>query len=155
VTEIVVLAPDATLASRCDVPYRSRNGYSRIAVFLLLLLCSSLSGGCSKSSGSLNEVGFACETDPTPSRVGLTTFTVTLTRRTGERVAGAHISLEGDMSHAGMSPVFGEAKETGPGRYQAKLELNMRGDWTVLFHITLPGGRSFDRQLNIRNIQAT
>ena len=67
----------------------------------------------------------------------------------------AHISLEGDMTHAGMSPVVSEAKEIAPGRYQGTLDLNMRGDWTVLFHIALPGGRTLDRQMILRNIQAT
>jgi len=54
-----------------------------------------------------------------------------------------------------MSPVFSETKEIGPGRYQGTLDLNMRGDWSVLFHITLLSGRTFDSQVTIRNIQAT
>jgi hypothetical protein len=59
------------------------------------------------------------------------------------------------MSHAGMSPEFGEAKEIAPGRYQGTLNFNMIGDWTVLFHITLADGRTVERQVEIRNIQAT
>jgi hypothetical protein len=58
------------------------------------------------------------------------------------------------MSHAGMSPVLGDAREIEPGRYQGALDLNMRGDWTVLFHIRLANGVAFDRQVDIRNIQA-
>ena len=58
------------------------------------------------------------------------------------------------MSHAGMSPVFGDAREMEPGRYRGTLDLNMRGDWTVLFHIKLANGAAFHRQVNIRNIQA-
>jgi hypothetical protein len=53
-----------------------------------------------------------------------------------------------------MSPVFVEANETAPGRYQGTLEFNMRGDWTVIFHITLASGRTFDRQVKIQNVQA-
>jgi YtkA-like len=77
-----------------------------------------------------------------------------LTGIDGTRLSGARISLEGDMSHPGMSPVFGEAKETAPGRYQGTLEINMRGDWTILFHITLASGQTFERQVKIQNIQA-
>jgi YtkA-like len=132
-----------------------RDRLSNIAVSLLLLHASSLASGCSKSSSTSNDVGFSCESDPTPSRVGLNTFTITLTAGGSERLSGAHVSLEGDMSHPGMSPVFSETKEIVPGRYQGTLDLHMRGDWTVLFHITLTGGRTFDRQLILRNIQAT
>jgi len=128
---------------------------SHVVVSLLLLHASSLASSCSKSSGTSNDIAFACEIDPTPSRVGKNTFTVTLTAVGGDRLAGAHISLEGNMSHPGMSPVFSETKEIGPGRYQGTLDLNMRGDWSVLFHVTLPSGRTFDRRVTIRNIQAT
>ena len=111
--------------------------------------------GCSKSPGVANDVAFACDSDPKPARVGHNTFTVTLTSRNGEQIGGARISLEGDMSHPGMSPVFGEAKEIAAGRYQGTLDLNMLGDWTILFHITLASGRTFDREVKIRNLQAT
>ncbi len=44
------------------------------------------------------------------------------------------------MSHAGMAPVFGEATEIEPGRYQAHLTFEMAGDWVILLHVILPGG---------------
>jgi len=59
------------------------------------------------------------------------------------------------MSHAGMAPVFGETRELAPGRYQGRLDLNMRGDWIVLFHIKLASGETFDEQVELRNIKAT
>jgi hypothetical protein len=128
---------------------------SSVVVLALLLLSTSLSSGYFRSSGVPNGASFASESDPTPSRGGRNTFTVTRTTSDGVRLAGAHVSLEGDMSHAGMSPVFGETKEIVPGRYQGTLDLSVRGDWTVLFHITLPSGQTFDRQLSTRDIQAT
>ena len=70
-------------------------------------------------------------------------------------MTGAHVSFEGDMSHPGMSPIFAEAKEVSPGHYQGALDLNMLGDWTVLVHITLAGGQSFDRTIELRNLRAT
>jgi len=110
--------------------------------------------GCAKTAGIPSDIDFQYEIDPSYPRVGPNIFTVTLSSKAGERMAGAHVSLEGDMSHAGMSPVFGDARETEPGRYRGTLNLNMRGDWTVLFHITLANGVAFDRQVDIRNIQA-
>jgi len=58
------------------------------------------------------------------------------------------------MSHAGMSPVFAEAKEAGPGRYQAHLEFQMAGDWVILLHVTLPGGKKLERQIDVRDVRA-
>jgi hypothetical protein len=53
-----------------------------------------------------------------------------------------------------MSPVFAEAKEAGPGRYQAHLEFQMAGDWVILLHVTLPGGKKLERQIDVRDVRA-
>lgn len=122
--------------------------------FVFLMLANMQTAGCAKTTGIPADIDFRCESDPSHPRVGPNIFTVTLTSKAGERLAGAHISLEGDMSHAGMSPVFGDAREIERGRYQGTLDLNMRGDWAVLFHVKLANGVAFDRQVDIRNIQA-
>jgi len=132
-----------------------RNRRLKPAISILLALLSFQTIGCSKSSEAPNKVVFSYELDPRPPRVGVNTFTVTLTSAAGERLVRAHVSLEGDMTHAGMSPVFGEAREIAPGRYQGTLELSMRGDWLILFHIRLASGEVLDRQVELRNIQAT
>jgi hypothetical protein len=120
----------------------------------MLWLASFQVQSCSKSSRANNDIAFSCVSNPQPPRTGRNIFTVSLTGPAAEPVAGAHMSLEGDMSHPGMSPVFGEAKETSPGRYQGTLDLSMLGDWTILFHITLTNGRTFDRDVKIANLQA-
>src|SRR5277367_6305959 len=112
-----------------------RNRLHGVVMAALVLVANSQLSGCAKSRGAADGVTFACESDPRPPRVGPNTFTVTLTGGNNERLAGARVSLEGDMSHAGMSPVFGDAKEIAPGRYQGTLNFNMIGDWMVLFHI--------------------
>jgi hypothetical protein len=132
----------------------ARNRLFGILAATLFLLVNSHLNGCAKSSDVSNEVNLAYESDPSPPRIGLNAFTVTLTGHNRERLAGARVSLEGDMSHAGMKPVVGETKEVGPGRYQGTLDLGMRGDWTVLFHITLANGQTFDREMKIQNLQA-
>jgi hypothetical protein len=121
----------------------------------LFLFASSQLIGCGKSSDVSADVDFACEIEPRPAHLGRNTFTVTLNGRNHQALAGAHVSLEGDMSHAGMRPVLGEAKEISAGRYQGTLDLPMPGDWTVLFQITLPNGQTFEREMKIQNLQAT
>lgn len=58
------------------------------------------------------------------------------------------------MSHSGMRPVFGEATEVGPGRYEALVEFTMGGDWIILIHITLSDGRKLQRQFEIKAVQS-
>jgi hypothetical protein len=93
------------------------------------------------------------EISPQPPRVGPVTFTFKLADATGKPLTGAHIAIEADMSHAGMSPLFAEAKETEPGRYQAHLEFPMAGDWVILLHVTLPDGKKLERQIDVRGVR--
>ena len=119
----------------------------------MLALAIFLAPGCSKSSGGANDVSFILVSDPKPPRAGRNTFTVTLNSQAGEPIPGAQVSLEGDMSHPGMSPVFANAREIAAGKYQAILDLNMLGDWTIVAHIQLPDGRTFNRETKFQNLQ--
>ena len=125
-----------------------------ITAGFLLLVGILAACGCAKTSSAPDDIQFSIESDPVAAHVGANTFTVTLTDKDGVRLTGAHIAMEGDMTHPGMSPAFGEAKEVAPGKYQCTLDLTMRGDWTILFHITLANGRSVERQLQIQSLRA-
>ncbi len=72
----------------------------------------------------------------------------------GQAITGARIALEADMSHPGMRPEFGQATEIETGRYQGRLLLSMAGDWVILLHITLPGGRTVERQWDVKGVRA-
>jgi hypothetical protein len=75
-----------------------------------------------------------------------------LTDAAGTPVTGARLTLEGNMSHPGMVPVFAEATETEPGRYRSTLELSMAGDWYVLVTGALPDNRKIERQFEIKGV---
>lgn len=94
------------------------------------------------------------EITPQPARVGLANVTLRLTDAAAKPVIGAQISIEGDMSHPGMSPVFGVATELGEGRYLGYLDFAMAGDWIVLFHIELLDGRKLERQVKLNGVRA-
>jgi YtkA-like protein len=68
-------------------------------------------------------------------------------------VSGARITVEADMSHAGMAPVFDEASETEPGQYEAHLKFAMPGDWVILLHVRLPGGQTLEQQFNVDSVR--
>lgn len=74
---------------------------------------------------------------------------ITLTDGGGQPVEGAAVSVRGDMSHAGMVPVFGEAEEVEPGRYLVPFEWTMGGEWIVTASIELADGRQTERIFNL------
>lgn len=83
---------------------------------------------CSGPTDSSRTVTIEQEISPVPTRVGPVVITVRLADPAARAIEGAHIAVEADMSHSGMSPVFSEAKEIEPGRYQARLRFEMAGD---------------------------
>jgi hypothetical protein len=98
------------------------------------------------------DVNVTHQISPQPPRVGPVTITLRLTDSSGKAVTGARIAVEGDMSHAGMSPVFAEAKETGDGSYRASIDLSMAGDWIVVARATLQDGRKIEHQFQINGV---
>jgi hypothetical protein len=86
--------------------------------------------------------------------VGTATFTLRVADASGRPLSGARVSLEGNMTHPGMRPVFAEARELEPGRYQSSLEFTMGGDWVVLVRVTLPDGRKIERQFDVKGVQS-
>jgi hypothetical protein len=123
-------------------------------IFIRLALCIAFfSSGCREGEAPA-EIAFEYKFAPDPPRTGAATLRLNLADAAGKPINGARIDLEGNMSHAGMRPVFSEAREVGSGRYEAVLEFTMRGDWIILVHITLPDGRRVKKQLSINGVQS-
>lgn len=134
------------------LPSTHCRGLSRSLAFGLAA-CLLAAGGCRPPAESAPEVALGWTVAPTPPVTGPATFSLTLTVA-GQPVAGAAVRLEGNMSHAGMKPVFGTAREVAPGRYEAPLELTMAGDWFVLVEARLRDGRTLQRQVDVRGVRA-
>jgi hypothetical protein len=94
------------------------------------------------------------EISPMPAKVGSATIMLTLSDLSAKPVSGANIALEGDMTHAGMAPVFGGSTEMEPGRYRGALAFSMAGDWVVLVHVTLANGVKVERQIDVKGVRA-
>lgn len=109
--------------------------------------------GCSRAPRSLSAVTVAFEFAPHPACVGTVTVDFTLADAASKPLTGAHLTAEADMTHAGMSPVFGSVQENLPGRYESTLNLGMAGDWVILLHGTLPSGEKVERQFDLRNVR--
>jgi hypothetical protein len=121
----------------------------RLAATLTLAL---LTAGCRRAPEPA--VTIDSEIVPRPVRVGPATISLRLRGKAARPVTGALIALEGDMSHAGMAPVFGDARETEPGHYEGSLNFTMPGDWVVLMHVTLANGQKLERETEVRGVGA-
>jgi hypothetical protein len=139
-----------------ESPFR-RSVYPLPKEYRGLLLCACavtlFVTGCSPPADSTSAVTIEHEISPTPARIGPVVVTLRLADRAAKPITGARIALEADMSHAGMSPVFGEAEEIEPGRYQAHLTFEMAGDWTILLHVVLPRGQKLEHRINVSGVR--
>jgi hypothetical protein len=118
-----------------------------------LLIGSLFLTCCHKPAGIANAVLIEHQVDPQPPRVGPAAITLRIWNDSGQPVQRASVRLEGNMTHAGMAPSFGDAVEVDPGRYRAPLEFSMGGDWIVLVHITLPNGEKMERQFDVKGVR--
>jgi hypothetical protein len=123
--------------------------------WLAAVVCAAtlLQASCSRPIAPSAFVTIEHEISPEPVRVGSAAITLKLSDASGKPVTGAHIAIETDMSHAGMSPGFAEAKEAAAGRYKAPLEFQMAGDWVIVLHVTLPGEKKLERQIDVRGVR--
>ena len=119
---------------------------------MLCLLCLFLPSFISCRNQAPSGLTVTAEITPQPLRVGQATILLRVTGAREKSVTGARIALEGNMSHAGMAPLFADAMELEPGRYRANMELTMAGDWMILVHVTLPGGEKVERQFEVKGV---
>jgi hypothetical protein len=128
--------------------------FSKRKSVIALCVCLVLAQACQRQSEPALDLTLTHEVSPQPPRAGPLTITLRLTDASGQPATGVGIKLEGNMSHAGMTPVFAGASETEPGRYSSTIELSMAGDWYFVVHMTLPDGRKVERQFEIKGVIA-
>lgn len=117
----------------------------------LLLFVALLAFACQTAKPP--DIAIQYEIAPQPPQAGATTIDLKLTDKNGAPVSGARVDLEGNMSHAGMGPVSGDAKEIETGKYRGTLQLTMAGDWIILVHITLADGQKLQRQIELSGVR--
>ncbi|MET0622316.1 MAG: FixH family protein [Pyrinomonadaceae bacterium] len=110
--------------------------------------------GCQRRVETRGDITVEHEIEPRPPRVGPARVTLRVADASGRPLGGARVRLEANMSHAGMRPVFADASELEPGRYQTELEFTMAGDWVVLVRLDLPDGRKIERQFDVKGVQS-
>ena len=93
------------------------------------------------------------EISPQPPKLGRVKVTLSFIDRHHVPLRGAHLKLEGDMSHPGMAPVFGDVAETKPGRYEGSLNFSMAGDWVMIVRGTLADGERLEREVSLPGVR--
>src|ERR1700685_1753815 len=102
-----------------------------LAVVVVWVICGI---SCHRPSKASDSVTVEFQIEPKPAQVGAVDLYFTFSDAGGLPVTRAEASVEADMSHAGMSPVFAAVHEAQPGHYESHLALGMAGDWVVLLH---------------------
>ncbi len=118
-----------------------------------LLILVLMMAGCQGGGDDEDDFTVKLALTPDPPKVGAATLVVTLHDADGEPISGAKMELEGTMTHAGMKPVFGQAAEDEPGRYEAELEFSMGGDWVIIVRADLPDGNLLEKEFDVRGVK--
>jgi hypothetical protein len=127
---------------------------ARKTLVLLVFSAMVLLSACRKPSQPGSQVTIQLEGQPHSFRVGPETVSLKLIDALGKPIPGAQVSLEGNMSHAGMPPVFSKAPEVGPGTYRGVVELSMAGDWIITVRARLADGQQVERQFEAKGVRS-
>lgn len=138
--------------SRCPL-WQSDPVFLKRSLFIAICTCFVFMGGCTRRHHKFTELRLMHEISPQPPRVGPVTLTLRIIDLSGTAVSGAQVTLEGNMTHAGMVPVFADASEIEPGRYQAIMKLSMAGDWRVTVHVTQSSDHKEDLEFDIKGVE--
>ena len=110
--------------------------YSRIAALIALVL---LLAACRQEQISAADIQLRL--NASDRFVGETTLLLSAQDREGNTIAApGALRVRGDMSHAGMKPVFAESDEANDGVFRLPFQWTMAGSWIVEASLTLPNG---------------
>jgi hypothetical protein len=120
---------------------------SRLLIIMLAL------AGCTRASTSGSALTITMEVTPNPPIVGMTTVDLQVLEPNGQPLQGAHVEVEGSMTHAGMTPEIAAVDEVAPGHYRALLPLSMSGDWLVTVIVHMADGQVVEKTLALPPVQ--
>jgi hypothetical protein len=92
-------------------------------------------------------VEFAVE--PADPAVGPAQLLMTVIGPDGQPIDDATLDVEGNMTHAGMTPVFAQTSGGEDGQYVVPFEWTMGGDWLLTIEITLADSAVVSREFPV------
>ena len=135
------------------------SGAFRFRRELILALATStalLFVGCHpKPRAAAGTIQASVQFDPNPPTThGPVKLKIVLSDSNGNALPLSEFAVEGDMNHAGMSPVFAQLHETAPGEYSGEIQFTMGGDWFLLLSGQLPGNTHIVKKVDVRGVKA-
>lgn len=118
----------------------------RLSIILAAVLLAA--AACRQQQISVSDIQLELKASDT--LVGDTTLLVTVKDRDGKAVANpGALKVRGDMSHAGMIPIFAQADESTSGVFSLPFEWTMAGGWIIEASLTLPNGDTAVESFNL------
>lgn len=120
---------------------------------LILLLPALILFACRANTASTADVTISLSfAEESPAVGEETQLLITVNDAQGTAISDATVSVRGDMSHAGMSPVLGEATAATNGVYEIPFAFSMGGDWIITVDVTLADSSKATQSFNINGI---
>lgn len=125
---------------------------------ILMFTIALVAGGVLPACGRIQQdrlqedngtVVIQMEPRPSPPGPGQGALIFSVTDGQGHPIDNVTLDVEGNMTHAGMVPVFAQVVGGKDGRYEVPFEWTMGGDWIVTVKATLADGGLVTRQFNV------
>jgi hypothetical protein len=126
----------------------------RLCTSLLLAWLVLTLAACGRSQDAVTAAGLQVTLIPDGSYPG-ETLVVAVRDEAGQPVTDATVSVEGNMNHAGMTPVLTSSVLDGAdgeedGRYTLPFQFTMLGDWIIMVKITPQDGDTVSTTIDLR-----
>jgi hypothetical protein len=123
----------------------------RLIYFLLLVTVLAITG-CGGDQTSPN--GLQVTLEPPTTGQAEPQLTIQLTDSQGQPVTDATLSVEGNMTHAGMALVMSNAitdpaDGVADGRYHVPFQFSMLGDWILTVTVQRADGSTSDQNIEV------
>ena len=129
---------------------------TRLLTFAVLVLLVILFAACAAQPVTPETTSPAVTVTLIPDHAGVEgdTLTVQLSDANGQPLIGAQVSIEGNMTHAGMvpmvsDPVADDADGAADGSYAVPFQFSMLGDWIITVSATLADGSTASQEIPV------
>lgn len=130
---------------------RRPGGLSPWLIILLALLLLPVTS-CRGQGATRGDAQLTLSISPQPYITGPAEISIDLLDVHGKPITGAKVTVEGNMSHAGMVPVLAETTEVSDGRYLSEnFRFTMGGDWFVTVMVD-SGESRFERVFDVKGV---
>ena len=126
----------------------------RLFLPLLSVILMLSVGACSHADDSAAAAGLHVTLVPAVEGIQASHVTVKIVDAEGQPVTDVTVSLEGNMTHAGMVPVLTESVWDGAdgdedGIYRVPFRFTMFGDWIISVKIENRDGEQFTQDIDV------